>query len=102
MRWQGGSEGGLGKNSVGRAGSRVEGVSMAADFCCVRRVKNALGIYRPRADRGRRRVVVDQHLHSDAGSIKTILNVVVVVAVAIWVLQAVGMWGRVTSYRFMH
>ena len=35
-----------------------------------------------------------------AGSIKTILNVVVVVAVAIWVLQAVGMWGRVTSYRF--
>jgi hypothetical protein len=37
-----------------------------------------------------------------AGSIKTILNVVVVVAVAIWVLQAVGMWGRVTSYRIMH
>ena len=37
-----------------------------------------------------------------AGSIKTILNVVVVIAVAIWVLQAVGMWGRVTSYRFMH
>jgi len=28
-----------------------------------------------------------------AGSIKTILNVVVVVAVAIWVLKAVGMWG---------
>jgi hypothetical protein len=22
------------------------------------------------------------------------------VAVAIWVLQAVGLWGRVTSYRF--
>ena len=37
-----------------------------------------------------------------AGSIKTILNVVVVVAVAIWVLQAVGMWGRVTSYRFVN
>jgi hypothetical protein len=37
-----------------------------------------------------------------AASIKTILNVLVVVAVAIWVLQAVGMWGRVTSYRFMH
>ncbi len=34
-----------------------------------------------------------------AGSIKTILNVVVVVAVVIWVLQAVGLWGRVTSYR---
>jgi len=37
-----------------------------------------------------------------AGSIKTILNIVVVVAVAIWVLQAVGMWGQVTSYRFTH
>jgi len=35
-----------------------------------------------------------------AASIKTILNVVVVVFVAIWVLQAVGMWGRITSYRF--
>ena len=37
-----------------------------------------------------------------AGSIKTILNVVVVVAVAIWVLQAVGMWGRITSYKFVN
>ena len=37
-----------------------------------------------------------------AGSIKTILNVVVVVAVVVWVLQAVGMWGRVSSYRFTH
>ena len=35
-----------------------------------------------------------------ASSIKTILNVVVVIVVAIWVLQAVGMWGRITSYRF--
>jgi predicted membrane protein len=34
-----------------------------------------------------------------ASSIKTILNVVVVVAVAVWVLQAVGMWGSLTSYR---
>jgi hypothetical protein len=37
-----------------------------------------------------------------ASAIKTILNVVVVVAVVIWVLQAVGMWGRVTSYKFMN
>ena len=37
-----------------------------------------------------------------AHSIKTILNVVVVVAVVVWVLQAVGMWGRVTSYRFVN
>ena len=35
-----------------------------------------------------------------ASSIKTILNVVVVVSVAIWVLQAVGLWGRITSYKF--
>jgi predicted membrane protein len=35
-----------------------------------------------------------------ASSIKTILNVVVVVAVCVWVLQAVGLWGGVTSYRF--
>ncbi len=34
-----------------------------------------------------------------ASSIKTILNVVVVVFVVIWVLQAVGLWGHVTSYR---
>ena len=37
-----------------------------------------------------------------AGSIKTILNIVVVVAVGVWVLQAVGLWGRVTSYRFVN
>jgi hypothetical protein len=34
-----------------------------------------------------------------ASSIKSILNVVVVVFVGIWVLQAVGLWGHITSYR---
>jgi hypothetical protein len=34
-----------------------------------------------------------------ASSIKTLLNVVVVVAVCIWLLQAVGLWGDVTSFR---
>ena len=34
-----------------------------------------------------------------ASSIKSILNVVVVIAVAIWVLKAVGVWGDVLSYR---
>ena len=34
-----------------------------------------------------------------ASSIKTILNVVVVVAVGIWVLKVFGLWGRVTNYR---
>jgi predicted membrane protein len=34
-----------------------------------------------------------------ASSIKSILNVVVVVAVCVWLLQAFGLWGRVTTYR---
>jgi len=34
-----------------------------------------------------------------ASSIKTILNVVVVIAVCVWVLQAVGLWGQVSSFR---
>lgn len=34
-----------------------------------------------------------------ASSIKTILNVVVVVAVCIWVLQAVGLWGDISNFR---
>ena len=34
-----------------------------------------------------------------ASSIKTILNVVVVVAVCIWVLKAVGLWGDISSFR---
>jgi predicted membrane protein len=34
-----------------------------------------------------------------ASSIKTILNVVVVVAVCVWVLKAVGLWGEISSFR---
>jgi predicted membrane protein len=34
-----------------------------------------------------------------ASSIKSILNIVVVVAVCIWVLQAVGLWSSVTTFR---
>jgi hypothetical protein len=34
-----------------------------------------------------------------ASSIKTILNVVVVVVVCVWLLQAVGLWGDVTNFR---
>jgi len=34
-----------------------------------------------------------------ASSIKTILNVVVVVAVGVWVLQAAGLWGHLSSFR---
>ena len=34
-----------------------------------------------------------------ASSIKSILNVVVVVVVCVWLLQAVGLWSSVTSFR---
>ena len=34
-----------------------------------------------------------------ASSIKSILNVVVVVAVAVWVLQAVGLWAGIVNFR---
>lgn len=34
-----------------------------------------------------------------ASSIKTILNVVVVVIVCIWLLQAVGLWAGISGYR---
>lgn len=37
-----------------------------------------------------------------AGSIRAILNVVVVVAVCIWVLQAFGLWNQVLQYRVPH
>ena len=37
-----------------------------------------------------------------ASSIKTILNVVVVVTVCVWVLQAVGLWSGISSYRLVH
>lgn len=34
-----------------------------------------------------------------ASSIKSILNVVVVVFVCVWLLQATGLWGGVTTFR---
>jgi undecaprenyl pyrophosphate phosphatase UppP len=34
-----------------------------------------------------------------AGSIKSILNIVVVVTVCIWVLQAFGLWNGISNYR---
>jgi len=34
-----------------------------------------------------------------ASSIKTILNVVVVVMVCVWLLQMTGLWGGVSNYR---
>ena len=34
-----------------------------------------------------------------ASSIKSILNVVVVVAICVWVLQVTGLWANVTSFR---
>jgi hypothetical protein len=34
-----------------------------------------------------------------AGSIKSILNVIVVVAVCVWVLKSVGLWSELVNYR---
>ena len=34
-----------------------------------------------------------------ASSIKTILNVVVVISVCVWVLKAAGLWGDILNYR---
>jgi predicted membrane protein len=34
-----------------------------------------------------------------AGSIKMILNAVVVIAVCVWVLQSAGLWGPISTYR---
>ncbi len=34
-----------------------------------------------------------------ANSIKTILNVLVVCVVCVWLLQQVGLWGTITSFR---
>jgi hypothetical protein len=34
-----------------------------------------------------------------ASSIKSILNVVVIVCVCVWLLQATGLWGNVTHFR---
>ncbi len=34
-----------------------------------------------------------------ASSIKSILNVVVVVVVCVWILQAVGLWNGTTNFR---
>ena len=34
-----------------------------------------------------------------ASSIKAILNVVVVVAVSVWVLRVTGLWGPISNYR---
>jgi hypothetical protein len=37
-----------------------------------------------------------------ASSIKSILNIVVVVAVVVWVLQAVGLWSGISNFRVGH
>jgi hypothetical protein len=37
-----------------------------------------------------------------AGSIKTILNAIVVISVCVWVLKALDLWNTVTNYRVTH
>ena len=42
--------------------------------------------------------LINRYIPMQSG-IKTILNVVVVVAVGVWVLQATGLWGPISNYR---
>lgn len=42
--------------------------------------------------------LINQYLPM-ASSIKTILNVVVVVCVCVWLLQSAGLWGGITNFR---
>lgn len=42
--------------------------------------------------------LINRYIPMQSG-IKTILNVVVVVAVGVWVLQALGLWTNVTNFR---
>jgi hypothetical protein len=37
-----------------------------------------------------------------AESIKTILNVVVVISVCVWLLKTAGLWTQITQYRLPH
>jgi hypothetical protein len=37
-----------------------------------------------------------------AGSIKTILNAVVVVFVCVWLLKIFGLWSQIVDYRVPH
>lgn len=45
--------------------------------------------------------LVNHHIPM-ASTIKTILNVVVVVAVGVFVLKSAGLWGDVASFRIGH
>ena len=37
-----------------------------------------------------------------AGSIKAILNLVVVISVCVWLLKSYGLWNQLVNYRFPH
>jgi hypothetical protein len=43
--------------------------------------------------------LINRHIPM-ASSIKTILNVAVVVCVCVWLLQAAGLWANVSTFRF--
>jgi len=45
--------------------------------------------------------LINTYIHM-AGSIKTILNVVVVVSVCVWLLQTFGLWNQLLNYRVPH
>jgi hypothetical protein len=61
---------------------------------------NAFARFDRPVNHGRLGVMADQSLYIPmASSIKNILNVVVVMIVAVWVLQAMGLWGNLSSFR---
>jgi hypothetical protein len=49
--------------------------------------------------RGRADNVADKHVYSDGGGIKSILNIVVFLVVAVWLLQGFGIIGNIPGVR---
>ena len=56
--------------------------------------------YRSRVGHSRTGDVADKHLHSHAGGIKSLLNVVVFVIVLVWLLQGFGLIGNISGVHF--
>jgi len=61
--------------------------------------RNANSEHRGGIDRRRDRVALINRYLPMASSIKSILNLVVIVLVCVWLLQATGMWASVTNFR---
>jgi hypothetical protein len=60
---------------------------------------HAIDTNRNGSDRCRCGSVADQPLHPDAGTIKSILNAVVVIAVVLWLLNVFGLFSSFSHIR---